>query len=85
MAAAGPGYAISMGDREHTRQPAEEVRLADVDAVPDEEDMNTADVRDELVQEPTEHVNRPDQADFDPAEREQYEQPLDEAERHEDR
>lgn len=36
-------------------------------------------VPDEVDQEPDEHVSRPDQPDFDPQEREQYEQPIAEA------
>ncbi len=74
-----------MADREHTKQPVEETRPVDVDAVPDEEDLDTADVVDELIQEPTEHLNRPDQPDFDPAEREQYDEPIERPERSEDR
>ena len=64
-----------MADREHTKQPVEEVRPVTVDGVPEEEDVDTADAVEELVQEPTEHLNRPDQPDFSPEEREQYEQP----------
>ena len=85
MTGSGAGYREDMGDRERTKQPVEEVRPFDVDAVPDEEDMDTADVAEELVEEPTEDLNRPDQPDFDPAEREQYEHPVAEPELHEDR
>jgi hypothetical protein len=85
MAGSGPGYPEDMGDRERTKQPVEDVRPVDVDAVPDEEDIDIADVAEELVEEPSEHLNRPDQPDFDPAEREQYDEPIAEPELHEDR
>lgn len=58
-----------MGEREHTHQPVEEQR-----PVPDEVDR-----------EPEEQLSRPEQADFDPEEREQYQQPIADADRPEDR
>lgn len=58
-----------MGDREHTHQPVEDER-----PTPDEVDR-----------EPDEHLNRPEQDDFDAEEREQYQQPAAEPELREDR
>jgi hypothetical protein len=58
-----------MGDREHTKQPVEEER-----PVPDEADR-----------EPEEQLSRPEQDDFDPAERDQYQRPIAEQDRPEDR
>jgi hypothetical protein len=48
-----------MADKEHTKQPVEEQRPA-------------PDVVDE---DPGEHLNRPEQPDFDPEERKPYEDP----------
>ncbi len=61
----------------HTRQPMEEERLVDAKGVPAEEDIERTDTRpaDDVDIEPGEHVNRPDQPGFDPAEREQYDDP----------
>jgi hypothetical protein len=64
-----------MADREHTKQPVEEIRPADTSEVPDEEGISETDTRDPLGVTPETHVNRPDQPDFDPEEREQYDQP----------
>jgi hypothetical protein len=51
--------------REHTHQPREE--LADeVAETPDKKDVDM---------DPEDHVNRPDQADFDPAERRPFDDP----------
>ncbi|HEU5035552.1 MAG TPA: hypothetical protein VFT70_01000 [Nocardioides sp.] len=51
--------------REHTKQPREE--LADeIAEAPDQQDVDM---------EPEDHVNRPDQPDFDPAERRPYVDP----------
>lgn len=58
-----------MGEREHTHQPVEEQQ-----PVPDEVDR-----------EPEEQLSRPEQEDFDPREREQYQQPIADADRPEDR
>ena len=46
------------------------------DDVPDEEDLEQtdSDVKD-IDMKPEDHVNRPDQPDFDPAERRQYQEP----------
>ncbi|MDI6911623.1 hypothetical protein [Nocardioides sp.] len=74
-----------MGDRERTKQPVEELRAVDTDAVPDEEGISDASAAETLDESPEEHVNRPDQEDFDPAEREQYQHPIAEADRPEDR
>lgn len=79
------GYPTGMGDREHTKQPVEEVRPVEADAVPDEEGMSDARAADDLQEAPNEHLNRPEQDDFDPAEREQYQQTIAEADRPEDR
>jgi hypothetical protein len=70
-----------MGDDEdlsYTKQPVQELRPATADDVPEEEGLSTADVDTKDVDmDPEDHVNRPDQPDFDPAEREQYENPPD--------
>lgn len=58
-----------MGDLEHTHQPVEDER-----PVPDEVDES-----------PEEQLSRPDQPDFDPEEREQYQRPIAEDDRPEDR
>ena len=54
-----PGYPPGMGDQKRTEQPVEEEQ-----PTPKDVDMD-----------PEDHVNRPDQPDFDPEEREQFEQP----------
>ena len=69
-----------MGDDEsdlsYTKQPVQETRPASADDVPDEEGVSSADVDTQDVDmDPEDHVNRPDQEGFDPAEREQYENP----------
>jgi hypothetical protein len=74
-----------MGDREHTKQPVEELRAVDTDAVPDEEGVSDASAAETVHEEPDEQLNRPEQEDFDPAEREQYQQTIAEADRPEDR
>lgn len=74
-----------MGDREHTKQPVEELRAIDTDAVPDEEGVSDASAAQTVNESPEEQLNRPDQEDFDPAEREQYQQSIAEADRPEDR
>jgi len=79
------GYPIGMGDREHTKQPVEELRAVDTDAVPDEEGVSDASAAETLHEEPEDQLNRPEQEDFDPAEREQYQQTIAEADRPEDR
>lgn len=79
------GYPTGMGDREHTKQPVEELRAVDTDAVPDEEGVSDASAAETVDESPEGQVNRPDQEDFDPAEREQYQQPIAEADRPEDR
>lgn len=80
-----------MADREHTKQPVEETRPVTADDVPGEEDLAQTDLDvQDVDMDPEDHVNRPDQPDFDPAEREQYDDPpvdvpLADAERPEDR
>jgi hypothetical protein len=64
-----------MGDREHTTQPREDRRPVDVGAVPGEEDVSRAQTADELDETPDGQPNRTDQADFDPDERRQYDDP----------
>jgi hypothetical protein len=54
-----------MEDRPHT---------SDED-VPTEEDISTADVAERLDQDPDEQLNRPDQPDASPEEREQFQNP----------
>lgn len=65
-----------MGDKEHTRQPVEESRPVTADDVPGEEDLSQTDVEAKDVDmDPEDHVNRPEQPDFDPVEKEQYDDP----------
>ncbi|MBB3044159.1 hypothetical protein [Nocardioides soli] len=64
-----------MGEREHTKQPVEEHRPVDAPGVPDEEDLSRADVAERVDLDPDEQPNRPEQADFDEAERRQYDEP----------
>ena len=45
------------------------------DEVPDEEAIEPADVAGNVDTDPEDQVSRPEQADFDPAEREQYQNP----------
>ncbi|MDF1606245.1 hypothetical protein [Nocardioides sp. YIM 152315] len=79
-----------MGEREHTRQPVEEHRPLEAEGVPQEEDLPGADAAERVDLDPQEQRNRPEQADFDEAERRQYddpprEQPIADAARPEDR
>jgi hypothetical protein len=65
-----------MADREHTRQPVEETRPVTTDDVPAEEDLAQSDVEvKDVDMDPEDHVNRPDQPDFDPEERQQFQNP----------
>jgi hypothetical protein len=73
-----------MADREHTKQPVEEYRPHPTDGVPEEEGLGETDTRDPTGVTPEGHVNRPDQPDFDPEEREQYQQPVEESPLRED-
>jgi len=54
-----------MADREHTHQPREE-EAEKIAEMPDKADVEM---------EPEEHVNRPQQPDFDPAERRPFDDP----------
>lgn len=54
-----------MADREHTKQPVEE-EAEQVEEMPDKKDVDM---------EPEEHVNRPRQPDYDPAERVPFDDP----------
>lgn len=69
------GYPTAMGDREHTKQPVEEQRPAEVDGAPSEEAPSGADVAERVDLDPEEQLNRPDQPDATPEERRQYEDP----------
>ena len=79
-----------MTDHEHTTKPVQETRPVTAEDVPDE-DLEQTDVHVKDVDtDPEDHVNRPDQPDFDPAERRQYDAPqvetsLADADRREDR
>lgn len=64
-----------MTEQEHTRQPVQEERPLDLENVPDEEGVSTADAVDRVDDESGEQLNRPDQPDFDESERRQYEHP----------
>ena len=72
----GPGTAQGMAEREHTQQPVEETRPTEAPAVPAEENLEQTapDVQD-VDMDPEDHVNRPDQPDFDPAERRPFDDP----------
>lgn len=85
MGARLTGYLRVMADREHTQQPVEELRAVDTGAVPDEEGVSDASAAETLHESPDEQLNRPDQPDFDPEEREQYQHPVEEPELREDR
>ena len=74
-----------MGDREYTKQPREEDRPVDTGAVPEEEGVTDASAAEMLDREPEDQLNRPEQPDFDPEEREQYQHPVEEPELREDR
>jgi hypothetical protein len=65
-----------MGESGHTEQPVEEARPATVDngRNEDESPQVDSDVKD-VDMDPEDHVNRPDQPDFDPAERQPYDDP----------
>jgi hypothetical protein len=58
-----------MGEQEHTKQPVQEKRPLEADQVPDEEALSIADAADRMNVQPDEQLNRPDQPDFDEAER----------------
>lgn len=63
-------------DLSNTKQPVQEIRPASAPDVPAEEDLSSADVDTKDVDmDPSDHLNRPEQPDFDPAEREQYQNP----------
>jgi hypothetical protein len=63
-------------DLSYTKQPVQELRPATADDVPEEEGVSSANVdTTDVDMDPEDHVNRPDQEDFDPAEREQYQNP----------
>jgi hypothetical protein len=65
-----------MGEQGHTEQPVEETRPATAGDVPDEEDLQRTDTDvQDIDMDPEDHVNRPDQPDFDPAERRPYDDP----------
>jgi hypothetical protein len=64
-----------MGEREHTKQPVEDHRPVEVEGVPEEEELPGADVEERVDLDPEEQPNRPEQADFDEAERRQYDDP----------
>jgi len=69
------GYRLRMADREHTKQPREEERPLYLKCVPDEEVVSKPDAADRVDLEPDDQLNRPDQPDFDEAERRQYDDP----------
>ena len=64
-ASPGDGYVPGMGDREHTTQPGGD-EVDKVEEIPDKQDVDM---------EPEEHVNRPRQPDYDPAERQPFDDP----------
>ena len=67
-----PGYSAGMGDKGEPKRVPRPVEQEE--QPPPDVDM-----------EPEDHVNRPDQPDFDPEEREQFETPIAEAVVPEDR
>ncbi|WP_028645547.1 hypothetical protein [Nocardioides sp. URHA0020] len=64
-----------MGDRQHIRKSVQEHGPLSVEGAPGEEDLSTADVADRLDLDPGEQLNRPDQPDARPDERERFEHP----------
>ena len=64
-----------MDERERNQEAAVEPRPVAAEGVPEQEDVEQADVVQDVDMDPEDHVNRPDQPDFDPAEREQYVNP----------
>jgi hypothetical protein len=60
-----------MGENERNQEPDLEPRPGAAEGVPGGEDIEKSDVTD-VDMDPEDHVSRPDQPDFDPAEREQY-------------
>lgn len=84
------GYERRMGDREQIRRPVEERRPIDTPGVPEEEDVSRADAAERVDLDPDAQPNRPEQGDFDEAERRQYdgpplERPIADADHPEDR
>src|SRR3954451_7600648 len=75
MADSGPGYRHGMADREHTKQPVEELRAVDTKEVPEEEGVSNASAAETLDVSAEEQPNRPEQAGFSPEERKQYNDP----------
>ena len=76
-----------MGEIRHTHKQVEDRRPTEVKGVPGEEDVDEADAVDRVDLDPGEQLNRPDQPDFDPAEREPFvnERAIADADRPEDR
>lgn len=64
-----------MGDHEHTARPWDDKQTLDTDAVPDEEHLSEASAAEEVEEAADEKTSRPDQPDFDPEERRQYDEP----------
>jgi hypothetical protein len=64
-ASSADGYVPGMADREHTKQPVEE-EADRVEELPDKADVDM---------DPEDHVNRPRQPDYDPAERRPFDDP----------
>ena len=63
-----------MGDIIGHQQPEDEGPI-ELEGVPEEEGVSEADAVDRIDQDPAEQPNRPEQADFDPEERRQYDDP----------
>ena len=57
------------------RQTADRPEPVRAEGVPDEEGMTEADVEERVDEEPDDQLSRPEQPDFDPEERRQYDDP----------
>ena len=84
------GTPLCMDESERNQEAAVEPRPVTAEGVPENEDVDQSDVVKDVDMDPEDHVNRPDQPDFDPAERDQYVNPpfeptLGEEDRAEDR
>ncbi|MET0525404.1 MAG: hypothetical protein ABWZ91_11415 [Nocardioides sp.] len=64
-----------MDESERKQEGAVEPQAVTAEGVPDNEDVEDSEVVKDVDMDPEDHVNRPDQPDFDPAEREQYVNP----------
>lgn len=64
-----------MAPGQHVKRSVEQRRPTDVEGAPAEEDLSTTDVAERADLDPDEQLNRPEQPDASPEEREQFEHP----------